>query len=375
MPTSRADLLAAAKGLIYLSHEPDTSAKLATQNLMYGLGRILFALQEIDPGATAAFLGAPDFTITRTATRWKSGFAYGGVLVLRNSTRAIVFPELRPNTCGTTVGLLKNDLQPREFVRRVSSRSRNSGQPEWDYSRRNHFVNLYRSSVHARQAFVIHGCPSWIKSDSAAGPGLNIDYSKFWQIRADRIESPLGDVAVLTDDDALSYWHNYLRCDAISKKERRELASALFGDYDLLSESTHEGMLCPTLYNKGCHVAKNHSDQFPVLTAPGSNVFVVTAPGTKRPGGTSELPVGCVAVIPHGTGYDLPLPSSELECWDHEESGPLFVFRGPNGGISVYADFSHTPYAYRSSNLVQVWATAGYFLIVDTLEPVVSAKL
>ena len=73
-------LLERAIANIYSTGLDDSGARLGLTNMKYGLAKIHLAQEAFGFEPDATFIAAPDVTITRNTTRWKSGFGYGGLL-------------------------------------------------------------------------------------------------------------------------------------------------------------------------------------------------------------------------------------------------------------------------------------------------------
>jgi hypothetical protein len=369
----RAELLQEARSRIALPKLIDETAIIAAHNLMYGMGRLIFAIKSVAGEEDIRFWASVDFTITRSPARWGSGFSYGGVLEVRTNI-PVVAPEIRPNTCGTLVGFLPRNESQESLVSKVAKFSRLFPPGAWDYSRRNHFVNFYRSRETGRQVVIIHGCPEALRKDNAEGPGLYIDSSEYWGTRSQTFQTPLGPVRLLLEDSAHEYWENYRRCEQISKAHRLSVAQTLFDNIEVISNETHEGMLSEQQYILGCHAPVSPESIFPLMTNIGSPAYLIST-SMNCDGGQSMRPSNSIGIIPHGTGYSLPL-GSPLEGVDYIDDGTvLYRLCSENGSLQVFRDFSNVPYAYRGVELVQQWITDGLFRVRDTLIPELFTKL
>jgi len=371
---SRESLLEEARLCITLPARLDIAGKIAESNLAYGIARLLHALQNFSTKSTIHFVCSADFTITRSPGRWGSGFSYGGLLEVFTEESDIVVPEVRPNTCGTLVGSLAKECSTQAIVQRIARITANQPPGSWDYSRRNHFVNLYRSSETGRQIFVMHGCPESLRSDGPDGPGLYIDSSKYWSSRIHTIKTPVGSVRLLLESNAREYWRNYVRCETYSKQHRREVAAAIFDEYEELSNETHEGMISPSTYLLGCHAPPDGKIRYPLMTTLGEPAYLVSAASSPR-----EIVTGTglrfLGLIPHGTGYSLPMVGSLFEVQCLEGGQLLFYIREGKGAVQVLRDFANVPYLYRSADIVSRWVSDDTFIVHDTLLPELFTKL
>lgn len=366
-----AELLAEARSQIHLPDELDTAGRIAAANLAFGLARLQNALGTLHPGARTTFTGSPDFTITRTVQRWRGGFAYGGILTLEPAGLGVVIPELRPNACGTLVGRLTGPaagtMTAEALIERASKVRAESADAVWDYSRRNHFINLYRDSESGEQYFIVHGCPARIRFDSAHGPGLDYRRSEHWQPRIETVATPLGTLDLLVGADAESFWRNFLRCEALSIADRQHTAERIFGDFEVVQNTSHVGMAGRDAYYYGCHVNCPPGTLYPVLTRPGAPAFLVEA----VPGADGHVPP-----LPHGTGYHLDLPEELTVTFDASGQRPVFLLGNANEGAQqAYGELSGVPFRYRSETLVDTWHQQGLLNIRQTLDMVATLKL
>ncbi|MEM8996660.1 MAG: hypothetical protein AAGF23_17880 [Acidobacteriota bacterium] len=362
------DLLIEARRRIHLPTHADVSARIAAANLSYGLARVLAAVRTLVPDADVSYRASPDFTITRTVKRWKGGFAYGGETVLETGGVEVVIPELRPNACGTLVGRLEKPITTDQMIRRASALRAESTDMVWDYSRRNHFINLYFSRERGEQVFVIHGCPARIRLDTEDGPGIDANKSAYWKSHIEEVPSPLGGLGVLVGENARRFWTNFRRCELLSLADRTATAERIFGPFEEVQNVSHVGMSSPCSYYHGCHVDGAPGSLYPVLTKPGAPVYLVEA--------TRDGDRGKARLLPHGTGYSLDFPEPLREEMDPDQLRPIFLLGEPDrGGQQVYGDVSSVPFAYREPGLVTDWQDQGLLSIRETLIPLVTAKL
>jgi len=363
--TARSQLLLMAKERIILPSEIDTTAVLASYNLQFGIGRLLHAVRTIVPDADVRFTASVDFTVTRSPARWGSGFSYGGLLELLTSGVRLVAPEIRPNTCGVLVGALPTQMTPEELVRRIVAVSSRFPPGVWDYSRRNHFVNVYRCVATGQQIFFLHGCPEVLRSDGQDRLGLYPEHSTYWQSRLHRVRTPLGEAALLLDDVAEEYWQTYQQSEAHSKRDRMNTATEIFGEFDPICNETHEGMASSTSYLLGCHVARDTSASYPLMTTLGKPAYLVS--GTTPPPATS--------LLPHGTGYEFGFLPGQCDVSCAANGAILFVFEGDPGGTQVFRDFTNIPFTYRNPAIVEQWERNSVLTIRRVLMPFVSTKV
>ncbi len=364
---ARQNLLSAARARLHIRHELDVTGVIAAQNACVGIGKIIHALEYLGIRGDVNFVASLDFTITRHAGRWGSGFSYGGALEVTTDGNAIAFPEIRPNTCGTILGVMNTIISTTELISRVCD-ARNARTGSFDYSRKNHFINVYRSTTTDKRVFIIHGCPGNVRLDTVDGPGLYLETSNYWRARALSIDTPLGPLQPLVGEHAVAYWENYQRCEANSKADRLAIAKVIFDDFEVMANHTHEGMLAPQVYLHGCHAAATADLVFPVMSSMGEPAFLVSR--------DVESPViwNNVAVLPHGTGYSIQVPARNFEMRYISERDRIFLGSGA-AHQEAYSSFEEVPFIYRSNQHVHEWASRRMLSIRDVLLPEVFLKL
>lgn len=363
--SERTKLLSSASDRIVLPPNVDTTALLASYNLQFGVGRLLYAVRTIVPHADVHFTASVDFTVTRSSMRWGSGFSYGGLLEISTPGVNVVAPEIRPNTCGVLVGALPSPMPAQELVERIVSVSSQFPPGTWDYSRRNHFVNVYRSLTTGQQIFFLHGCPESLRADQGNRPGLYPEHSPYWRSRLHRVHTPLGEATLLLDDAAEEYWKTYRHSEALSKHDRMETAARIFGEFTPICNETHEGMASNSSYLLGCHQARDADTLYPLMTTLGEPSYLVTG----QPDGSA------ISLLPHGTGYTLTFLPDQCVVRCTANGSVLFVFEGEAGETQAFRDFTNVPFVYRDATVVEQWARDGVLTIRHVLAPLVFTKV
>lgn len=253
-----------ARGLIFSMGLDDSAARLCAANMAYGLAKTNHVLQQLGYPPDATFIATPDMTITRNSGRWKAGFGYGGKVQWGEGDRPLIILDVKPNGCGMLVGALFEKPDPQTIVRRLnelkSSPAKLSGiEIEWDFGRGNHFVDICGvqsidpSLSLPPYAFVIHGsCPE-LHTETALGPGAYWDSSPTLQRQARVFETPWGPLHVLMDEAVQPFVDFWRAADAFAKERRRIAAQACFGEFQLISNETHQGLEGANTVLLGCH--------------------------------------------------------------------------------------------------------------------------
>ena len=246
----------------------DGSSKLAVANSKYGLAKIHYAQQSLGFEPNACFIATPDQTITRNDYRWNFGSTYGGKYVWGKGNDKIIFPDLKPNSCGIIVGALNELPNEKEIIERVIGLRNdetylNDIKIKWDFEKSNHFIDIYEkklvtpnkemeeeNSVQFNNAqnkienykyfFMIHCSAPEMKKVS---PGMYIDDSKELQNMCEVISTPFGDCNVLLDDSAVKYYDFCKKANDFSQQRRVLAGEKIFGDFEVISNANHQGML------------------------------------------------------------------------------------------------------------------------------------
>jgi len=320
-----------ARRLMFTMGLDDSAARLCAANMPYGLAKTNHVLSALGYPADATFIATPDMTITRNTARWQAGFGYGGKVAWGDGDRPLVILDVKPNGCGMLVGGLTELPHPETLVERLNtlkaSRATALGvEIEWDFGRGNHFIDICQvqpadtTRTLPPYVFVMHGsCPE-LHGESPLGPGLYWDASPALQRQARVMPTPWGDLHVLLDDAVADYLAFWERADCFAKERRLLAARHCFGEFEPISNETHQGMHGPNAVLLGCHDAQPPDGSLlPVMVRsdlPGylfeglpnlSDPFIESLGFKER---ATELGVlhrlQGANVIPHGAGYAIP---------------------------------------------------------------------
>ncbi len=166
----------------------------------------------------------------------------------------------------------------------------------------------------------MHGsCPE-LCCETVLGPGSYWDRSEALQQQARVMQTPWGPLHVLLDEAAESFVEFWQRADEFSKQRRLLAAEHCFGDFDLIANTTHQGMQGLNSILLGCQDTKDPSARlFPIMVRsdlpgylfegyPNLTPAVIAALGFEER--ANELGVMQrllnANVIPHGAGYATP---------------------------------------------------------------------
>lgn len=320
-----------ARRLIFSMGLDDSAARLCAANMVYGLAKINHVLQELGYPPDATFIASPDMTITRNTARWQAGFGYGGKILWGDGDRPLVVLDVKPNGCGMLVGGLQEKPHVPSIVDRLSKlkslHAKVSGiEITWDFARGNHFIDICSLSATVPDvelppyAFVMHGsCPE-LHGETALGPGSYWDESAALARQARVFDTPWGQLHVLMDDHAQAFVEFWERADVFAKERRKLAAEHCFGEFDLIANTTHQGLQSQNAILLGCQDTLDTSAQLlPIMVRsdlpgylfeglPNLSDSVIRALGFQER--AEELGVlhrlQGANVIPHGAGYAIP---------------------------------------------------------------------
>lgn len=391
-------LLHRASDHIFSTGLADSGSRLGVANMRYGLAKIHWVQEQLDVPANATFVSAPDLTVTRNTSRWRSGFGYGGSLTWGDGTLDLMILDAKPNACGMIVGGLESVPDRYELLKRVHVLKRESVEIdgvtiEWDFGKSNHFIDLFRveplSDVNLPPyVFMMHFAGGELRAETSHGPGLYWDRSSALRDRMVVHETPFGPLRVLTGDDVYDYFDFYRRVDAFVHKRRRYAADRLFDAYTLLNNETHQGLVHMNQIVLGCYHFTDSDRLYPIGLRPDISAYLVRG----RPNLSAEM-IGRLGfedrarrlgiyerltsanLLPHGGGYVFPHVADVIDV--HEIDGERYFEIDLCAGSApqLIAGVRDLPYEYRGREVVKRTVDLGMGELVAQLNPVYILKV
>ena len=240
----------------------DGASYLARENMKYGLAKLHLTQEHYGLEPNATFISTPDETISRNATRWKAGFGYGGKLTWGNGKEKIIILDTKPNACGMLIGGLEELPEPSQLIEKIHDIKKDTYidnlKLDWDLYKGNHFIDVFKVVKRSldvelpEYAFIMHGSVAELREETDKGLGLYFDKSKALKDRAEIFETKFGNFHVLIDSDADEYLNFYRYAEEFSHKKREIFAKEIFGDYKLISNVNHQGLLNHNEILLGC---------------------------------------------------------------------------------------------------------------------------
>lgn len=392
--------LARARRHIFSMALPDAAADLCIANMTYGLAKIHHAQQHYGLPPDATFVGTPDMTITRNSGRWRAGIGYGGRLSWGDGSRNMIVLDVKPNTCGMLVGGLRerpdvvdltqrlHDLQRREVVL-------DDVPIKWDFGTGNHFVDVFETVETesgldlAPYVFVVHASGAELRGQTEHGPGLYWDDGEQWQARCELLDTPWGPLHILRNAAADDYMRLYWQTDDFAIRRREVAGRALFGEFEIISNTNHQGLMNPNEILLGC---QSTSDQppdtlLPIMVRADRPAFLMR----PLPNLTQEVidalrfreqaeEAGALDhlteanIIPHGAGYCLPHLSRVRRVIEINGARYFELERPHQQDTQIISEPRDLTCGYRDEGVVHRSVECGLGTIAARLEPLFVLK-
>lgn len=395
--SERTDAIERAGEYVFSMGLGDVAAEMALLNMRYGLAKTHHVLRELGYAADATFIGTPDLTVTRNEERWDAGVGYGGKLTWGQGDRKVVFLDVKPNCCGMLVGGLQEppalEVVGERLDAMLDDRAELDGvQIDWDIGAGNHFVDVMRiepldSKVDLPPwCFVLHFSGAELRGDNPLGMGLYWHDSSDIQRRMKVFETPWGPCRTLLGDDAAEYVEFFGRTDEFIAQRRLMAAERLFGDFSVISNAHHQGLVGSNSVILGCQDTSQEG-LLPVMLRedtpgylfhglPNLTDDMIDVLGWKhravRNGVLDHLQNA--NVIPHGAGYMLPGLSHVARV--HEYNGRRYyeVVTSDHGVQIMLGTPRDLTYAYRGRRVILASVEHALGKIAARLMPVYVLK-
>jgi len=399
----RQTLLQRASEHIFSTGLDDSGARLGLVNMRYGLAKIHLAQEALGLTPDATFIAAPDLTVTRNLSRWRSGFGYGGRLTWGDGQQEWLPLDLKPNVCGMLAGGLSRLPERDALLQRVQTLqaeklSIDGVSVKWDFGESNHFINVFRATPldngsFLPYAFVMHAAGSELRGETAWGDRLYWDRSEALQRKTEILETPFGPLRVLTGQDARDYYAFCQRADDFARKRRLLVAQRLFDDIALYNNEAHQGLASMNDMVLGSYLMEEKKEKavFPLTLQASLPAYLVRGRPNLSEAVIERLGLGERArrlglydrlrsanVIPHGGGYTYPHLRDVLSVIEMGQQRYFELSIGADGasnGRQIVSDVRDMPYAYRGMEVVERVVELGLGDLVAQLDPVYVLKI
>jgi hypothetical protein len=395
----RQALLQRAEEHIFSTGLDDSAARLGLTNMSYGLAKIHLAQGAFGLRSDATFIAAPDLSVTRNSSRWRSGFGYGGRITWGDGQQELIILDLKPNCCGMLAGGLnepptRDELLQRALALQAEELYVDDVPVNWDFGESNHFISVYRvvpldNHTLSPYAFVIHGAGSELRGETEWGDGLYWNRSAALKRKAEVLETPFGPLRLLTGQAARDYYAFFRRVDAFSKKRRLLIATWLFGDIHLYNNENHQGLVSMNDMVLGVYLMPDGEDAiFPLTLQAQLPAYLVRGLPNLSDGVIERLGMGQRArqmglydrlqsanVMPHGGGYAFPQIYDTISVIELEQKRCFELSLRNGDAQQIIVDVRDLPYAYRGMEVVERVIDLGMGELVARLDPILVLKL
>jgi len=378
MTEKAADLLERAKAHCFFLGLEDSGALLCKANSIYSIAAIHFLQEKIGLKPDATFITTPDMTITRNSERWRSGFGYGGKITWGSGEDQFIVLNSKPNACGMLVGGLEKIPDSVELLKKMHNLEAEENilqgiRVEWDFYKSNHFIDLFQvipaageKGVFPPYAFMLHGSAGELNGDNPLGFGIYFDKSPLLAKMVERMETLFGCFSFLTGKAAEQYYQRYKEVEEYAKQKRLLAAQKLFGDFTLICNHTHQGLININEISLGCNYVTDYNQLFPVALRDDLPAFLVRGKPSLTPdiievaGFTRRArALGIYErllkanVFPHGGGYLLPGILGVNRVVEVGQSRYFEMDMVNDRGKIMVSDLKELPFDYRGRGVIQ----------------------
>jgi hypothetical protein len=399
--TTEADaaVLERARDHLFSMGMADAAADLCAANLAYGLAKIHLAQEHCGYPPDATFIGTPDMTITRNSGRWRAGIGYGGRLSWGDGDRDMMVLDVKPNTCGMLVGGLRELPDVAALTRRLHALRHEPMELdgvsiEWDFGTGNHFIDVFEVSDDSPDrsvppyVFVVHASGAELRGASESGPGLYWDEGSGWETRWELFETPWGPLHLLRGEAARDYVNLYWRTDDFAMRRRYMAASALFGQFEVISNTNHQGLLNDNEVLLGCQSTDVPPTRLlPIMVRADRPAFLLHGLPNLTDSQIDALgfreraeAIGRLArlksanILPHGAGYALPHMSRVRRVIEIGDTRYFELERPDQRDTQIIAEPRDLAIGYRDESVVTRTVEIGLGSIAARLQPLFVLK-
>lgn len=395
---NRQELLVQAEDHIFSTGLGDSGSKLCRSNMKYGLAKIHYWQNKMGISPLATFVASPDMTITRNKARWTSGFGYGGKICWGSGKEEVIVLDTKPNACGMLVGGLDKFPDEKTLLERIDRFQNRKNvidgvEIQWDFSKGNHFIDIFTARPRREvklppYIFIIHGSASELKEKSPWGWGLYWDKSPSLFEATQVIETPFGPLRLLEGEKARRYFEFYRFADHFSKKRRELVAEKLFGEYEIIFNENHQGLLSYNEIVLGCHHVESTDSLYPLTLRSDLPAYLLRGKHNLAPeviealgfeGRAKKLRVydrlKNADIIPHGGGYTFPDLLNVEEIYEIKDKRYFKADVANDRGKQIIFDTADVPYRYRGKEVLLKIMELNMAEIVAKLVPLYVVKV
>ncbi|MFG3043482.1 hypothetical protein ACGFZR_00935 [Streptomyces sp. NPDC048241] len=273
-----------------------TQVARSVQAIRWGVTRLAGS----EAGDSIGFVPLGDFTTSLNETRAALGYPVGGILFWGPGNLPLVPAGIGPNHCGMLVAEVDEAVTADQLTLRIERlRTRMpvlEGVPlQWDLGRKNHFLNVYRSSA-GRRIAVMHCSLPEAREDGVLGMGHDLRQSHLLRKMVTVLDTPVGPFGFFCDDSASSVLQQAEEYSLLARRKREIICRAVFKDCLILSNENHMRLLDHNAMQFGSYASGTPMRHLPLMVGPGRSAYLVD---TKNP---VEVFGRTLFLTPHGTG-------------------------------------------------------------------------
>ncbi len=375
---TKQEQLTRSKQYLFSLGVDDGASSLCKWNFQYGLAKIHYAQEELGLTPDATFISSPDETISRNNIRWRSGYGYGGKLTWGEPDDPLIFIDTKPNACGMLVGGMDHLPEPNEVIRNLNQLYQQDTYIDdvlikWDFKRGNHFIDVFEIDhdsalldSYPKYMFVIHGSVPELRNATDKGVGMYYDKSPTLRSMCKTIETPFGPILYLDGNDAKEYLRSFQYGKWLAGERRKKAAELIFGDYTLVSNPMHQGLMSYGELLMGAqHITEDPNKLFPVALRSDLPMYLITALPNLTDEQIEKLgfekrakKIGVMDrlenfnVIPHGGGYKIPHINRVLDVMEINKDRYFICEQKMVDAITIFSDVTETQFLYRGKKII-----------------------
>jgi len=347
----------------------DHSATVARKVLKRGLSNLNALLQEIYGSSDVTYVACPDFSITLRKERLALGFPIGGYLNFGSCS--FVPLDLMINTCGVHMIRLGTDFEVNSFrtsLRALKTRMESQKMIvddiplRWNFSKRNHFINIYKDEVSGEHYAIFHGA-----SETKL---CNWDYlNDEFEIEKRQVNGY--EVRYLINENAEKYYSIAQKENDFFYKSHKVILNEIMPlGGEIVFSDFHFGVINKGEFLMGCSKIPIGTD-FPLLTSPFNSVFIATAKEPKE--SIRNLFGDDYTLVPHGLGMTL---NEDIVDILPDSFNPDYLSLVSKSGCVMHTNqVEHGGYSYRTHEQIEEIASKGVIELKKELIPLYNIKI
>jgi hypothetical protein len=229
----------------------------------------------------------------------------------------------------------------------------------------------------------MHGSVSELRGETDKGLGLYWDKSEALNDLAKRIETKFGVLHILLDDAAKDYFKFFQYADNFAKEKRRIAANEIFGEFKMICNVTHQGLLNMNELILGCqNIRDNDAKVFPIALRADLPAFLMKGIPNMEPENIEAMGFTRRAekyevmdrllnanLMPHGAGYAFKDFISVSEVMEIKNQRYFILDMHNDIGTKICSDVREMEFDYRGKNVVLKTVELGLGEIMARLTP------